>query len=406
MASTKEKQATEQVAEGVQDSAEVHPIAYEQAAQEGMGANGSNGADGTEIMDESRFEAKTSITADYHDLGLNADQLLEIYYYMLLARGLDERQWLLNRQGKIAFVISCQGQEAAQVGLAYALEKGKDFVCPYYRDLGFMVTLGQTPRDVMLSVFGRAENTDSGGKQMPGHYGHRELNVPTGSSPIATQNVHAAGVALAFKLRGIDGVVTTQIGEGGTSQGDWHEAMNFASTMKLPFIMMVENNKYAISEPQDRQMAIKDVAERASGYGMPGVVVDGNDVLEVYRVSQEAVRRARAGEGPTLIEAKVTRYTPHSSDDDDKRYRDRAEIEDVKANRDSINMMRSYLTLHGVLTEELDQKIRDRIKAQVDDATDYAMAAPDPTHADLYNHVYDGQTERTVEQQISFEWQA
>ncbi len=396
MASTREEQAEAQVLAGVQDSAEVHPIAAEEAtAQANMTGENDDGAD-------EAFQPATR--ANYRDLGLNGDQLLEMYYYMLLARSLDERQWLLNRQGKIAFVISCQGQEAAQVGLAYALEKGKDFVCPYYRDLGFMVTLGQTAKDVMLSVWGRAENTDSGGKQMPGHFGHRKLNVPTGSSPIGTQNVHAAGVALAFKLRGIDGVVTTQIGEGGTSQGDWHEAMNFASTMKLPMIMMVENNKYAISEPQDRQMAIKNVADRAPGYGMPGVIVDGNDVLDVYRAAVEAVRRARAGEGPTLIEAKVTRYTPHSSDDDDRRYRDRAEVEEVKNNRDAITIFRKLLTDEGILTSELDEKIRSGIRAQVDEATEYAMSAPDPAPSDLYRHVYADQSERTFDSQLSFEW--
>jgi len=396
MASTREEQAEAQVLAGVQDSAEVHPIAAEEAtAQANMTGENGDGAD-------EAFQPATR--ANYRDLGLNGDQLLEMYYYMLLARSLDERQWLLNRQGKIAFVISCQGQEAAQVGLAYALEKGKDFVCPYYRDLGFMVTLGQTAKDVMLSVWGRAENTDSGGKQMPGHFGHRKLNVPTGSSPIGTQNVHAAGVALAFKLRGIDGVVTTQIGEGGTSQGDWHEAMNFASTMKLPMIMMVENNKYAISEPQDRQMAIKNVADRAPGYGMPGVIVDGNDVLDVYRAAVEAVRRARAGEGPTLIEAKVTRYTPHSSDDDDRRYRDRAEVEEVKNNRDAITIFRKLLTDEGILTSELDEKIRSGIRAQVDEATEYAMSAPDPAPSDLYRHVYADQSERTFDSQLSFEW--
>jgi len=396
MASTREEQAEAQVLAGVQDSAEVHPIAAEEAtAQANMTGENGDGAD-------EAFQPATR--ANYRDLGLNGDQLLEMYYYMLLARSLDERQWLLNRQGKIAFVISCQGQEAAQVGLAYALEKGKDFVCPYYRDLGFMVTLGQTAKDVMLSVWGRAENTASGGKQMPGHFGHRKLNVPTGSSPIGTQNVHAAGVALAFKLRGIDGVVTTQIGEGGTSQGDWHEAMNFASTMKLPMIMMVENNKYAISEPQDRQMAIKNVADRAPGYGMPGVIVDGNDVLDVYRAAVEAVRRARAGEGPTLIEAKVTRYTPHSSDDDDRRYRDRAEVEEVKNNRDAITIFRKLLTDEGILTSELDEKIRSGIRAQVDEATEYAMSAPDPAPSDLYRHVYADQSERTFDSQLSFEW--
>ncbi len=392
MASTKEKEAANAVAEGVQDSAEQHPIAGEEAALiAGMSSDREH-----EHMDAA---AAGKPKVHYSDLGLSPDNLLEMYYYMLLARSLDERMWLLNRQGKIAFVISCQGQEAAQVGLAYTLEKGKDFACPYYRDLGILVTLGQTPRDVMLSVFGRAENTDSGGRQMPGHFGSRKLNVPTGSSPIATQNVHAAGVALAFKLRGIDGVAITSIGEGGTSQGDWHEAMNFASTQSLPMIMMVENNRYAISEPQEKQMKIRNVADRAAGYGIPGVVVDGSDILDVYRASAEAVRRARSGDGPTLIEAKVSRFTAHSSDDDDKRYRDPNEVKQERAEHDPITVFRDLLLQEGVLSEAKDQEIRDGIKRQVDDATEYALAAPDPAPEDTYKHVYADRTEATVESQ-------
>jgi 2-oxoisovalerate dehydrogenase E1 component alpha subunit len=392
MTSTKEKEAADRAAQGVQDSAETHPIASEEAAR-------SSAAMSEDGHDDHHAIADTKPKVHYSDLGLSPDDLLKMYYYMLLARSLDERMWLLNRQGKIAFVISCQGQEGAQVGLAYALQKGKDFVCPYYRDLAMIVTLGQTPRDVMLSVFGRAENTDSGGRQMPGHFGIRKLNVPTGSSPIATQNAHAAGVALAFKLRGIDGVAITSIGEGGTSQGEWHEAMNFAATMDLPMIMMVENNRYAISEPQEKQMKIRNVADRAVAYGCPGVVVDGNDILDVYRASIEAVRRARAGEGPTLIEAKVNRFTPHSSDDDDKRYRDPNEVKMARAQQDPITLFRDLLMSEGVLTEEKEQEIGDGIKRQVDDATEYAIAAADPTHEDLYKYVYADRTEATVESQ-------
>jgi 2-oxoisovalerate dehydrogenase E1 component alpha subunit len=392
MVSAREKEAADRVAAGVQDSAEIHPIAGEEAAR-AAAASSENGHDDHHAI------ASAKPKVHYSDLGLTPDDLLKMYYFMLLARSLDERMWLLNRQGKIAFVISCQGQEGAQVGLAYALQAGKDFACPYYRDLGMLVTLGQTPRDVMLSVFGRAENTDSGGRQMPGHFGIRKLNVPTGSSPIATQNVHAAGIALAFKLRGIDGVAITSIGEGGTSQGDWHEAMNFAATMDLPMIMMVENNRYAISEPQEKQMKIRNVADRAVAYGCPGVVVDGNDILDVYRASIEAVRRARAGEGPTLIEAKVNRFTPHSSDDDDKRYRDPNEVKMARAQQDPVTLFRDLMMSEGVLTEEKEQEIRDGIKRQVDDATEYAIAAADPKPEDLYTYVYADRTEATVESQ-------
>ncbi|MDP9437337.1 MAG: thiamine pyrophosphate-dependent dehydrogenase E1 component subunit alpha, partial [Actinomycetota bacterium] len=253
-------------------------------------------------------------------LGLGDDDLLGMYRCMLLARKVDERSWILNRQGKAAFVISCQGQEAAQVGAAYNLRPGHDFLYPYYRDLGMTLLLGQTPRGQFLSILGRREDPNSGGRQMPGHFSARELNIVTASAPIAVQYPQAVGSALAFKMRGEDGVVLASGGEASTSEGDWHEAMNFAGIHDLPVIFLVQNNVYAISVPEPLQVA-GSIAGRAEGYGFPGVAVDGNDVLAVYEAAREAVERARRGDGPTLIEAKTYRMTAHSSDDDDRRYR-------------------------------------------------------------------------------------
>ena len=235
--------------------------------------------------------------ARHEALGLDEDDLRRMHYHMLLARRVDERSWILNRQGKAAFVISCQGQEGAQVGAAYNLRPGYDYLYPYYRDSRMTMLLGQTPRDQFLSLLGKEEDPNSGGRQMPGHYCGREQNIVTASAPVGVQYPQAAGTALAFKMRGEDGVVLVCGGEASTSGGDWHEAMNFAGIHDLPVVFFVENNVYAISVPVKFQVA-GSIAKRAEGYGFPGHEVDGNDVLAVYEAAKEAFERARAGEGP------------------------------------------------------------------------------------------------------------
>lgn len=326
----------------------------------------------------------------HEELGLSREQLLEMYYYMLLARGIDERMWLLNRGGKIPFVISCQGQEACQVGAALALQRGKDFTAPYYRDLGVVLAMGVTAKDVMLAAFAKAEDPASGGRQMPSHWGSREHKVLSGSSPVATQIPHAVGVALAAKMRGEDTVAYTSLGEGSSNQGDFHEGLNFAAVHKLAVICHVENNQYAISVPLEKQLACETVADRAVGYGMPGVSVDGNDVLAVYGAFREAVARARRGEGPTLIESRTYRLTPHSSDDDDRTYRGREEVEQAKQ-RDPVLLFRGYLLEHGLMTEADDGQLREKISSEVDEATDYAEGAPYAAPESALDHVYGGQ---------------
>ena len=320
-------------------------------------------------------------------LGLDREQLLELYETMLQARMLDQKMWVLNRQGKAAFVISCQGQEAAQVGSAYALDRHKDFFLPYYRDLGVVLVQGMTLRDVMLGVFARRDDPSSGGRQMPAHWGCRARRIITQSSVVATQLPHCAGLGLSFKIKGQDAVAIAYLGEGSTSQGDFHEALNWAGVHKLPCIFVVENNRYAITEPQEKQMAIRDVADRAAGYGLPGVVVDGNDVLAVYEVTKEAARRARAGEGATLIEAKTYRLVPHSSDDNERRYRTAEEVEEWRR-RDPIDRFKSYLLAQGVLDDEADTALRARIKSMVDQATEEAQRAAAPEAGELLRHVY------------------
>ncbi len=310
-----------------------------------------------------------------------------MYRYMLLARKIDERMWLLNRAGKIPFVISCQGQEAIQVGAAFALDREKDWLCPYYRDMGMVLVFGQTAKELMLSAFAKAEDPNSGGRQMPGHFGDSRFRILSGSSPVTTQLPHAVGIGYAAKLEGKDLVVLTCCGEGSSNQGDFHEACNFAGVHNLPVIFLVQNNKYAISVPLKKQVAGGKVYKRAEGYGFPGVRVDGNDPLKVYEVVKKAVERARRGEGPTLIEAVAYRLVPHSSDDDDRSYRSREEVEEARKN-DSLLLFRNYLVDAGILTEEKERELTERIVREVDEATEYAEAAPYPEPEDLYKHVY------------------
>jgi 2-oxoisovalerate dehydrogenase E1 component alpha subunit len=222
---------------------------------------------------------------------------------------------------------------------------------------------------------------------MPGHYGNVANNLVSLSSPVATQMLHAVGIALAAKVRGTGQVAMTSMGEGSSNQGDVHEGLNFAGIHKLPFILVVENNGYAISVPSSMELAVEDVAVRAAGYGMPGVIVDGSNVLECYAAARAAVDRARAGEGPTLIEAKVIRLTAHSSDDQQTKYRSAEELADLAA-KDPLPRFREQLRDAGVLTEELEARITAELKAEVDEATDYAESAAEPTPETAMRWVY------------------
>lgn len=320
-------------------------------------------------------------------LGLSNEQVLEMYETMLLARRIDERMWLLNRAGKIPFVISCQGQEAAQVGAAFALDKNKDYVLPYYRDMGVVLTFGMTATELMLSAFAKAEDPNSGGRQMPGHFGQKKNRIVTGSSPVTTQVPHAVGIALGGKMEGKDLVTFVTFGEGSSNQGDFHEGANFAGVHKLPVIFMCENNKYAISVPIEKQLACENVSDRAIGYGMPGVTVDGNDPLEVYKAVKEAADRGRRGEGPSLIETISYRLTPHSSDDDDRSYRAPDEVAEAKT-KDPIITFGAYLKENGVMNDEIESAINARVMKLVNEATDYAESAPYAEAEYAMKHVY------------------
>ena len=325
-------------------------------------------------------------TDRHTELGLKEEDLLEMYRFMLLARFCDERQWALNRQGKAPFVVPVSGHEAAQVGSGWAFEKGKDVFCPYYRDMALVLVAGFTARDVFLGLFGKADDPSSGGRQMPAHWGSRNRNIITGSSPIATQCLHAAGIAYSRKLKKSDSVVGTWFGEGGTSEADWHGAMNFAGIHKLPLVLVCENNQYAISVHESKQVAGR-VYQRAAGYGMPGVEGDGNDVLESYRLAKTAVDRARAGEGPSLIELRTYRFYAHTSDDDDRTYRSREEVEEWKK-KDPINRFQDYLKSVDLIDDAKIEQLREEMKAEADAGAKEAEEADFPDVSTAAKNVY------------------
>ncbi|MDB4868832.1 MAG: 2-oxoisovalerate dehydrogenase subunit alpha [Cohnella sp.] len=321
----------------------------------------------------------------HRQLGLMDDQVLKMYSVMVLARKFDERATLIQRSGKTAFHISSIGQETAQVAAAFALEPHHDYFLPYYRDYAFVLSVGMTVRELMLALFLKAEDVN-GGRQMPGHFGYRKHHIVTASSPVATQVLHAVGIALTAVMKKEDRVAFVTFGEGASNQGDVHEAFNFAGVFKLPVIFLCENNQYAISIPAHRQVAGR-IVDRAAGYGFPGVRVDGNDALEVYRVVREARDRALRGAGPTLIEAMLYRIPPHSTSDDDMLYRTKEEVEYYKE-QDGIQHFRRYLSECGVLNDEQDRYISENAVREINEASRYADQAPYPAPEDAMRHVY------------------
>ncbi|MBV8161589.1 MAG: dehydrogenase [Acidimicrobiia bacterium] len=326
-------------------------------------------------------------------LGLTDEDLVGIFRTILLARRLDQKIWGLNRMGKAAFVVSCQGHEGAQVGSAWAIRRGHDVVLPYYRDTGVVLTLGMTPYDVLLGVFARPEDPSSGGRQMPNHWGSRALNIITGSSPIATHIPHAAGMALASRMAASDAVVSSDavavayFGDGAASKGDFHESLNFAGIHRVPMVLICENNGYAISVPLAKESAVENIAQHAHSYGFPGVIVDGNDPLAVYTATHAALTRASHGEGPTLIECKTYRYLAHTSDDDDRTYRTPAEVEAWRK-KDPLQRMKQYVIEQRLLSEREEEELEAEIKAEIDDAARRAEAATAAAGPEAFTRVF------------------
>ena len=321
---------------------------------------------------------------DHRDLGLSDDDLLEMYRLMLTARRIDDRMFALNRQGRVPFVVGSSGHEAIQVASVFALDRDHDWPLPYYRDMGVALAWGFAPLDVFLAVFARKSDPLSGGRQLPNHWSDPAGRVFTQSSAIGTQYPHAVGIAQALKLDGRPGVVVVYGGEGSTSEGDWHEAMNFAGIHRLPVVFIIENNKYAISVPASEGVG-GSICRRAEGYGMNGYLIDGNDPLVVYQAVKKAADDARAGLGASLIEAETYRYYAHTSDDDDRLYRSREEVEDWRRH-DPVVTLKQYLIEDRLLSESDEARIAKDVLQVVATAVAEAERAPAPD--DPYSHVY------------------
>jgi 2-oxoisovalerate dehydrogenase E1 component len=312
---------------------------------------------------------------DHRSLGMTDEQAVDLYRTMLLARKMDDRMFALNRQGRAPFVVGSSGHEAIQVASVGPLDPNRDWIMPYYRDMGVALAWGIPVLDVFLAVFAKKTDPMSGGRQLPNHWSDVERRVFTQSSTIGTQYPHAVGIAQGIQLDGGDGVVVVYGGEGSTSEGDWHEAMNWAGIHRLPLIFVIENNGYAISVPSSHEVAGR-IYDRAKGYGIDGVLIDGNDPLGVYSAMSQAVDRARSGEGPTLIEAETYRYYAHTSDDDDRLYRSREEVDQWRRN-DPVITMKQYLIEERLLPEATELELEEEVDRELADAVRLAEAAPD-----------------------------
>jgi pyruvate dehydrogenase E1 component alpha subunit len=309
-----------------------------------------------------------------------ADQLKRVYRWMVYLRVFDQRCLNLSRQGRMGTFAPFAGQEACQVGSAFLLE-GRDWIFPTYRDHGAMQVLGVPSLNIMRYYMG-----DESGSHAP-----EGVNAFPISIPIATQLVHAVGTAWAGQIKKEDIVTVGFAGDGGTSPGDFHEALNFAAVFNTGTIFFIQNNRYAISTPNSRQFKTKTLAQRSLAYDIPGVRVDGQDVLAVLSVMKEAIERARSGGGPTLVEALTFRYGPHTTPDDPKKYRQKTEEDEWQA-KDPIERLRKYLIANDLWTEAEDEALWAESKEQVSAAVAEAEAMDRPSVDDMFDYVYEKPT--------------
>ena len=319
--------------------------------------------------------------------GLKNADLVDYYSRMVQARSLDERIWALNRQGKVPIAASSQGHEATQLGSLLAAEKDGDcFLFPYYRDLALKVAAGLTPVQTMMSFMGKAGDPYSNARQFPLQGADLSNKIIQISNVVAAGLTQSVGYALGARMAGEKTVVFSYFGDGATSQGELHEAMNFASIHKLPVIFICENNRYAISTPQRSQMMVEEIASRAASYGFPGFTVDGMDLIQCYEAPREAIPHARS-QGPVLLEMLVERFMSHTTDDDDRRYRPEGEVEKARE-RDPVVSLANLLINESILTQkEIDSIDSNALKA-TDEATDLADASSQPPESVLHDSVY------------------
>ncbi len=316
---------------------------------------------------------------------LRDEDLRRMYRVMLTVRRFNERMLILQRQGRIGFFIESTGQEACQIGSAYPLTQG-DWVYGSYRDPGMCLVKGVPLKALVDQLMANADDPNKG-RQMGVHWGYKDWNIVSLSSPVATRLPQAVGTAYAAKIKKDSAVCLTSFGDGATSQGEFHSAMNFAGVFKVPVIFFCQNNQYAISMPFRRQSASENVAVKAEAYGFEGVLVDGNDVLAVYKATKAAVDKARSGGGATLIEAVTYRMGGHSSSDDPNKYRGSEELELWKS-RDPIKRFRVYLMKKGLLTEQDDRRLRDEVDTEMVATIRESEKVPAPTHLSMFTDVY------------------
>lgn len=319
---------------------------------------------------------------------ISSERLVDAYRTMFTARKADDKILLLLRQGKVFFHIGTSGHEAAQVATAFAMKPGYDWAYPYYRDMAFSLAFGYTIEEIMREALHRASGPSSGGFAMPFHYGHKKWRIIAQSSPTGTQYLQAVGTALGAVKEGVDEVVYVSSGEGATSEGEFHEAINWAARERLPVIFLIQDNGYAISVTKKEQHAAKSVYDLVSGYeGLNRYEVDGCNFVESYETAVDAVARARKGEGPSLILAHVVRLLPHSSSDDHRKYRSHQELARDRA-RDPLLLLEKYLVDNKILAPEEIQELQNQVLERIDRAVDEAEADPQQDPENLLKYVY------------------
>ena len=315
------------------------------------------------------------------------DDYLRIHRLMAMTKALDDRMHILVKQGRAPFVGSARGHEGIQVAATAALDGSDDWLVPHYRGLGNAVAMGLTAREWMLAVFAKAGDPLTAGRNIPGGcFGYRARRIVTVSQVVASWLPKAAGMAYAARLRRTDQVFLCNFGDGATSEGDFHEALNFSAIHKLGLVWVCENNQYAISVPLRLQTAAP-IVSKAAAYGMPGVAIDASDVPACYAAARDAVERARRGEGPTLIEARIHRINPHTSEDNQAKYRTHEEIEEA-LRHDPMPRFEAWLGDRGWLSTSEAQALREECEREAAEAADWAEAQPDPRPEDTDRNVY------------------
>ncbi len=318
-------------------------------------------------------------------LPLGAETLQRLYSYMLKCRTVEERIRILFRQGRFAGnYFAAVGQEATQVGVTMDLQP-EDTIAPSHRNFITHIIKGTPLPQLFAQIYGRRTSPDQG-RSAPAHCGYAPLNIITPASTIAAQLNIGTGVALAYKMRHQANVVVALSGEGSTSLGFWHEAVNFAGVSRLPMVIVVENNGWAESVPVRLQTAVANIGEKAKAYGIPGVSVDGNDVIAVYQAARTAINRAREGNGPTLLECKTYRWYGHSEIDPAK-YREPEEVQEWKA-RDPIPRMEGFLQQQGLWSSDWKQQLVREFETEIEQAIAFAEASPFAEPEEALDHVY------------------